>query len=53
MNMLKILRQITQEVNAAPNLEQALKLVVVRLCEALPADACSLLFAMTCTVNMY
>nr|WP_264774172.1 phosphoenolpyruvate--protein phosphotransferase [Coxiella burnetii] len=42
MNMLKILRQITQEVNAAPNLEQALKLVVVRLCEALPADACSL-----------
>lgn len=42
MNMLKILRQITQEVNAAPNLEQALALVVRRVCEALPADACSI-----------
>ena len=40
--MLKILRQITQEVNAAPNLEEALTLVVKRLCEALPADACSI-----------
>ena len=40
--MLKILRQITQEVNVASDLEQALKLVVIRLCEALPADACSI-----------
>ena len=42
MNMLQTLRQITQEVNAAPNLEQALELVVARLCETLPADACSI-----------
>ncbi len=40
--MLKILRQITQEVNGASSLEQALELVVKRICEALPADACSL-----------
>lgn len=40
--MLKILRQITQEVNAALNLEEALSLVVKRLCEKLPADACSI-----------
>ncbi|WP_251366089.1 GAF domain-containing protein [Coxiella-like endosymbiont of Rhipicephalus sanguineus] len=40
--MLKILGQITQEVNAAPNLEEALTLVVKRLCEDLPADACSI-----------
>ncbi len=40
--MLKILRRITQEVNAAPNLEEALTLVVRRLCEALPTDACSI-----------
>ncbi|AJC50238.1 phosphoenolpyruvate--protein phosphotransferase [Coxiella endosymbiont of Amblyomma americanum] len=40
--MLKILRHITQEVNAAPNLEEALTLVVKRLCEVLPADACSI-----------
>lgn len=40
--MLKILRQITQEVNAAPNLEEALSLVTKRLCEKLPADACSI-----------
>ena len=42
MNILKMLRQITQEVNATPNLEQALELVVSRLCETLPADACSI-----------
>lgn len=41
--MLKTLRQITQEVNAAPSLEIALELVVKRLCEALQADACSIL----------
>ncbi len=40
--MLKILGQITQEVNAASSLEQALTLVVKRLCEDLPADACSI-----------
>ena len=40
--MLKILRQITQEINAASNLEEALELVVKRICEALLADACSL-----------
>lgn len=40
--MLKILRQITQEINAASSLEQALALVVKRVCEALPADACSI-----------
>ncbi|MFW0089153.1 MAG: phosphoenolpyruvate--protein phosphotransferase [Coxiella endosymbiont of Haemaphysalis japonica] len=40
--MLKTLRHITQEVNAAPNLEEALTLVVKRLCEALPADVCSI-----------
>ncbi|QTS83631.1 phosphoenolpyruvate--protein phosphotransferase [Coxiella endosymbiont of Amblyomma nuttalli] len=40
--MLKILRQITQEVNVTPNLEEALSLVVKRLCEKLPADACSI-----------
>ena len=40
--MLKILHHITQEVNAAPNLEEALMLVVKRLCEALPADVCSI-----------
>ncbi|MFW0086888.1 MAG: phosphoenolpyruvate--protein phosphotransferase [Coxiella-like endosymbiont] len=40
--MLKILRQITQEVNAALSLEEALSLVVKRLCEKLPADACSI-----------
>src|SRR3972149_11201632 len=40
--MLKILRQITQEINAAANLEEALALVVKRVCEVLPADACSI-----------
>src|SRR3990167_8539082 len=40
--MLKILRQITQEINAATHLEPALALVVKRVCEALPADACSI-----------
>lgn len=40
--MLKILRQITQEVNAASTLEEALDVVVKRICEALPADACSI-----------
>lgn len=40
--MLKILRQITQEINTAPNLEEALALVVRRVCEVLPADACSI-----------
>jgi phosphotransferase system enzyme I (PtsP) len=40
--MLKILRQITQEINSAASLEQALALVVKRVCEALPADACSI-----------
>src|SRR3990167_299418 len=40
--MLKTLRQITQEVNAAPSLGEALGLVVKRVCEALQADACSL-----------
>ncbi|WP_179958521.1 phosphoenolpyruvate--protein phosphotransferase [Coxiella endosymbiont of Amblyomma sculptum] len=40
--MLTILRRITQEVNAAKNLEEALALVVKRLCEVLPADACSI-----------
>ena len=40
--MLKILRQITQEVNMASSLEVALALVVRRVCEALTADACSI-----------
>ncbi len=40
--MLKILRQIAQEVNSAPNLSRALELVVKRLCEVLPADASSI-----------
>jgi len=40
--MLKLLRRITQEVNAAPSLEIALEVVVKRLCEALQADACSI-----------
>src|SRR5689334_21989393 len=40
--MLKILRQITQEINMATNLEEALALVARRVCEVLPADACSI-----------
>ena len=39
--MLKILQRIIQEVNAAPNMEQALLLVVQRVCEALEADSSS------------
>ncbi|NNG13034.1 MAG: GAF domain-containing protein, partial [Halobacteria archaeon] len=36
--MLDTLRRIIQEVNAAPDLEQALKIIVVRVCEAVGAD---------------
>ncbi len=43
--MLKILRQITQEVKTASSLQEALQLVVARICEVLPADACSLFIA--------
>ena len=40
--MLKILRQITKEMNAASSTEQALAFVVKHLCETLPIDACSI-----------
>ena len=40
--ILKTLRRIVQEVNAAPDLTQALNLVVERVKEALQADACSI-----------
>lgn len=40
--MLKILQRITQEVSAAPNMSQALMLVVARVCEALEAESCSI-----------
>lgn len=40
--MLKILRRIAQEINDTSSLEEALMLVVKRLCEALPADVCSI-----------
>jgi len=40
--ILKTLRRIVQEVNAAPDLAQALSLVVERVKEALQADACSI-----------
>lgn len=40
--MLKLLRQIIQEVHAAPSVEQALAVVVSQLSEALSVDACSI-----------
>jgi len=40
--MLKILRRITQEISAAPDLQQALQRLVEQVCEALHADACSI-----------
>ena len=39
--MLKILQKITQEVNLASSIEEALSLVVHQVCDALQADACS------------
>jgi phosphotransferase system enzyme I (PtsP) len=40
--MLDILRNITQEVNAAPNLQEAMDLVVLRVCESMSVKVCSL-----------
>jgi phosphotransferase system enzyme I (PtsP) len=40
--MLDILRNITQEVNAASSLEEAMDLVVVRVCESMTVKVCSL-----------
>jgi phosphotransferase system enzyme I (PtsP) len=39
--MLDILRRIVQEVNSAPDLEQALQLIVQRVCESVGADVAS------------
>ena len=39
--MLEILRRIVQEVNAAPDLEQALKIIVARVCKAVSVDVSS------------
>lgn len=39
--MLKVLQKITQEVNAASSMEDALALVVHQVCDAMQADACS------------
>jgi len=36
--MLDILRRIVQEVNAAPDLEQALNIIVSRVCETVHVD---------------
>src|SRR3990167_3619381 len=41
-NMLKILQRISQEVNAAPNMESALATVVQQVCHILQADSCSI-----------
>lgn len=40
--MLDILRNITQEVNAAPSLQEAMDLVVLRVCESMSVKVCSL-----------
>lgn len=40
--MLKVLRQIAQEVNTANNLEEALAIIVRRIREAMAIDACSI-----------
>jgi len=42
--ILRTLRRIVQEVNAALDLTQALGLLVLRVKEALQADACSSFF---------
>ncbi len=39
--MLEVLRRIVQEVNAAQDLEQALKIIVWRVKQAMAADVCS------------
>ncbi len=39
--MLETLRRIVQEVNAAPDLEQALRIIVTRVKQAVDADVCS------------
>ena len=36
--MLDILRRIIQEVNSAPDLKQALDIIVARVCEAVGVD---------------
>ncbi|MFI4956818.1 MAG: phosphoenolpyruvate--protein phosphotransferase [Gammaproteobacteria bacterium] len=40
--MLKFIRRITQEMNAASGLSEALAIVVERVCEAIHVDACSI-----------
>ena len=40
--MLDILRNITQEVNAASSLQEAMDLVVLRVCESMSVKVCSL-----------
>lgn len=40
--MLDLLRNITQEVNAAPSLQEAMDLVVLRVCESMSVKVCSL-----------
>jgi phosphotransferase system enzyme I (PtsP) len=42
--MLKILRRIVQEVNAAPNLREALDIATRRIKDAMAAEACSIFF---------
>ncbi|HFC53851.1 MAG TPA: phosphoenolpyruvate--protein phosphotransferase [Gammaproteobacteria bacterium] len=40
--MLTVLRQIVEEVNRAPNLEQALRIIVRRVKQAMEVDLCSI-----------
>jgi len=44
-NMLETLRRIIEEVNCAPNLEQALTLIVRRVKQAMEVDLCSVYLA--------
>ncbi len=39
--MLEILRRIVQEVNSAPDLEQALQIIVQRVCDSVGVDVAS------------
>lgn len=45
MSMLEILRRVVQEVNAAPDLDQALAIIVGRVKEVMAVDVCSVYLA--------